>query len=280
MSVVVFLRDRFVVPEEAKVSLFDRGYLYGDAVFETLRSYGGRTFRLFAHLERLEAAARRLGIAPPRDVDAIVRQALDRFGDGDASVRITLSRGEGAPGITIRGDERPTFSVVVRTFAPRPPDAPGIASGFATTRKIPRQCLPSELKTANYLSSVLARRELDARGMSEGAQLSIDDRVVSGTASNVFFVDAHGVLVTPDAASGCREGVTREALLELAGGNIETRPVAAHELATAREIFFCNSLVECLPVASFEGRAFAAAPGPITRRLHSALRARISAEGA
>lgn len=282
---VIFLRDRFVPPDEATVSIFDRGYLYGDAVFETLRSYAGRVFRPGAHLDRLGAAAARLGIALPLERDALeraLRDTIARFGSEDATVRVTLSRGEGTGGIATTGDERPTLSIVARPLEPYPAVAyaRGIASGFAETRKVPPQCLPSELKTANYLSSILARRELDARGMTEGVQLAVDGAVVSGTVSNVFFVAA-GRLVTPDVASGCRAGVTREVLLEIAGQLAifaETRRVEARELAVADEIFFANTLMECLPVASFEGRALAA-PGPRTRALHDALRARISDEG-
>ena len=274
---VVFLNGRFLEDAAgAAVSLFDRGYLLGDGLFETLRAYGGRVFRGALHLDRLASGARRLEIPlphEPSEIHRLVHEAVAHVGADDVYVRVTLSRGEGGPGVAIRGDERPTFSIVARPSAPYPPDAyeRGIASGVAETRRIPPACLPPELKTT-YLPNVLARRELDRRGLLEGVMLSVDGRVVSGTVSNVFVVRGRE-LWTPHPGSGCRPGVTREAVLELAPSldlAVVERDLTVDDVRSADELFFTNTAMECLGAARFEDRAYG--PGrKVTRRLHDAL---------
>lgn len=286
-SATIFLNDRFVAPDEAKVSIFDRGYLFGDAVFETLRSYGGMLFRPGSHLERLLAGAASLGIALPmaeEELRARLLETVVRFGSQDANVRVTLSRGIGGAGIALAsaGAGVPTLSIIARPLERYGEDAytRGIAAGTARARKIPDACLPSGIKTANYLSNVLARRELEQKHMIEGVQLSVGGRIVSGTVSNVFMV-VGGRLVTPDVASGCRAGVTREAILGIArrvGVGCDERPVEAEELSSSAELFFANTIMECLPVANFDGRPLPGAPGPVTRALHVELRRLVEAE--
>lgn len=274
---VVFLNGRFLEDAGgAVVSLFDRGYLLGDGLFETLRAYGGRVFRGARHVERLAAGARRLEIALPHgsaEIDRLVHEAAARVGTDDVYVRVTLSRGEGGPGVAIRGDEHPTFSIVARPSVPYPRDAyeRGIASGVAETRRIPAACLPPELKTT-YLPNVLARRELDRRGILEGVMLSVDGLVVSGTVSNVFVVRGRE-LWTPHPRSGCRPGVTREAVFELAPSldlTVVERDLTVDDLRTADELFFTNTAMECLGASRFEDRAYGAERA-VTRRVQDAL---------
>jgi branched-chain amino acid aminotransferase len=251
MPVAVYLRDRFVSPEEAVVSIFDRGYLLGDAVFETLRVSEARVFRLDRHVDRLEAAAAALEIPAPLaapELASVVREAVSRSEMREAYVRITLSRGAGVPGIAFTGSEVPTLSVVVRE-APVVPES--VPSGIAETRRVPAACLPT-FKTGSYLSNVLARRDLARRGLGEGVMLALDGAVVSGTASNVYVVK-HGRVMTPIVSSGCRPGVVREALLESALG-IEETALDVEALASADEIFFTSCQVGVLAASSFEGR--------------------------
>lgn len=251
MPLAVFLGDRFLSsPEEASVSLFDRGYMLGDAIFETLRAEDGRVFRLDRHLSRLEEGARALEIAmPAHDLASIVDEAVRRAAAPRAYVRITLSRGMGAGGVAITGAEKPTLSVIAREATPAPDK---VASGIAATRRVPPACLPPALKTGNYLPNVLARRELARRGLGEGVMLSVDGAVVSGTTSNVFVVKGDRI-ATPRLESGCRPGVVREALLELDLG-IEEAALDVAALHAADEIFFTSTQVGVLAATSFEGR--------------------------
>jgi branched-chain amino acid aminotransferase len=276
---LVWIGGRFVAPAEARVSLFDRGYLVGDSVFATLRAHGGRPFRLDAHLESLARGAEALGIALAPAGAALadrVRETLARSGLAEAAIRITLSRGEGPGGIATAACTAPTLSVAVRPFVPYPAEAyeSGIASGLVTTRRIPPECLDPALKTGAYLPNVLARRELEARGMIEGIMRSVAGAPLSGTVSNLFLV-VGGRLLTPSVESGCRPGITRGALLELAGPlgiAAEMRALNMADLDAAEEIFFSNALMEVLPVASLEGRPLAGSAGPVTRTLADALK--------
>lgn len=281
MSTVIFLEDRFLSSkEEAKVSLFDRGYLFGDSVFETLRAYGGRVAHLGAHLGKLERAGRVTGIALPLAGEALARrvqEAVDRCAESSAYVRVTVSRGEGGEGIGTRSADRPVLSIIARAFEgyPQSAYARGVDTVTLAHRKVPAACLDPDLKTGNYLPNILGRREIEARGMLEGLVLSVEGEIVSGTVSNVFFVEGDRLL-TPHLASGCRAGVTRARLLELAS-NVGLAPaeraLRPEDVARADEAFFANTLMECLPVRSLDGRALgSASEGAWTRRLLAAYR--------
>lgn len=276
---VIFLGDRFVSPEEARVSLNERGYLFGDSAFETLRGYAGFVFRLERHLERLAHSARVLALPLPLPVNEMaerVREAVARSPHPDTYIRVTLSRGEGGAGISTRGFERPTFSIVVKPLRPYPAEAyaQGIRTQVVGPRKVPPECLDPTIKSGgSYLPSIIARQELDRQGMVEGVQLAVAGHVVSGLVSNLFVISGQRLL-TPDLASGCLPGITREALLQVAPAvgltPVETR-LSVDTLFQADELFFANSLMECLPVRQLEQHLFEPAPGPFTRKLHAAL---------
>jgi branched-chain amino acid aminotransferase len=275
---VIFLGDRFLeTAEAARVSLFDRGYLLGDSVFETLRAYHAVAFRLRAHLGRLKHSAEVVGIRIPRkseEIAKVVQEGLRRSGLTDAYVRVTVSRGEGPGGIGTAGYNQPLLSVLVRPLHPYPPEAylHGIRSRVVQVRKVPGACLDPTIKCGNYLPNILARRELEAKGMIEGVQLSIDGKVTGGTVSNVFLVNGSR-LRTPDLASGILPGITRRALIEVAptaGLEVVEEQIDVADLYQAEELFFANTLMECLPVGEIDGRQLAPAPGPRTRALQAA----------
>ncbi|SET96722.1 branched chain amino acid aminotransferase apoenzyme [Stigmatella erecta] len=276
---VVFFNGRFVPDTEAQVSVHERGYLFGDAAFETLRGYGGHVFRLGRHLERLAHSARVLGLKLPGSLEVLagqVREAVARSAQADCAIRVTLSRGEGGAGISTKGFEHPVFSITVKPLRAYPEEAyaKGIRTRVVGPRKVPAECLDPTIKSGGaYLPSIIARQELDRVGMVEGVQLAVAGHVVSGLVSNVFAVSGTRLL-TPDVASGCLPGITREALLQLAPSvglePTETRlPLEA--LLQADELFFSNSLMECLPVQQLDEHSFPTAPGPFTRKLRAAL---------
>jgi branched-chain amino acid aminotransferase len=284
MRPLVFLKDRFLSPsEDARVSLFDRGYLLGDAIFETLRAYDGAAFAVDAHLDRLEHAAEGTGIRPPHDrasLAALIAEAIHRSGLASAYVRITVSRGEvGSYGLGTLAADAPVLSIVVRDLGGYPDHAyeDGIDTQIVRARKVPAACIDPTMKTGSYMPNVLARREIDGAGMLEGVQLSVDGLVVSGTVSNLFLVAA-GQLRTPDEASGCRLGVTRAVLLDLAralGIPTQVGPITVEDLGQADEAFFANTLMECLPIRRIAPHArplASAAPSSMTKRLLTAYR--------
>lgn len=281
MTLTVYLGDGFVEsPNEARVSIFDRGYLFGDSIFETLRTYDGHVFALDAHLDRLEHASAVTGIVPKQHRAAIaelVRVAIERSGFASAYVRVTVSRGEGGAGLGTQGCNHPVLSIIVKEHVGYPAEAyeKGIESIVLKTRKVPAECLDPAMKTGNYLPNVMAKRELERARLIEGVMLSTTGVVVSGTVSNVFLVRGRQ-LRTPNEASGCRPGVTREIILELGsrlGLEVVSDTIQLDDLHTADEIFFVNTLMECLPVRKmFDHELRSAEPTSWTRKMQGAYR--------
>ena len=261
---------------EARVSLFDHGLLYGDGFFETLRVYDERFFRLGAHLQRLSEAAARTELSLPwteQQLADAIRETVAANGVQDGAVRLTVTRGAGPPLPDPSLCDEPTFFVTVRPSAP-PDDAAferGVTACFAGPH--PQLAIPG-IKSLCYWPFQRARQEARRRGFDEGL-LTRSEFVVEASASNIF-IAAEGALATPDLASGCLPGVTREAVLELARRlDIPCRETAASTgaLSTWEEVFLTNSQVEIMPVVRVEALAIGnGAPGPLTRRLRVAYR--------
>jgi branched-chain amino acid aminotransferase len=283
MGEVIHLDGRFLSSRsEARVSMFDRGYLLGDSVFETIRAYRGRAFLLDRHLARLEHSAAVLGLNAGgllASIPAIVAEALERSELSDAVLRVSISRGEGPRGIGADGYDHPVLAVTVQAFQPYPAEGyqRGIATRQLSARRIPPECFDPSIKSALYLPAILARRELSTSGLIEGIQRTVDGQLASGLVSNLFLVRG-GALITPSLASGCLPGITRQLVLELAKAlalPAQERRIEPEELLHADEAFFTNTLMECLPIGEVDGRTLPAAPGAITRRVHQALLARV-----
>ena len=281
MSSTVMIDGRIVPPEQAVVSVFDRGFLYGDSVFESLRSYQGKLFALAAHLERLQRSAERVFIPLPVSLEALrveVLEAVQAQGSAESYVRITLTRGVGrALGLDPELAEKPLRVVLVTplsapsaqlyergiaaiTFrAERPSDAPGVA----------------DAKIGNYLLAVLAMRAARAQGAAEALLEDAHGCILEGSTSNVFAV-FRGTLVTPPQSAAILPGITRARVLELARGTlpVEERVLPKTELAQADEVFITSSIRELVPVVSIDGQAVGpGAPGPITLELLARFRA-------
>lgn len=279
LGAVIYLGDRFLQPEDATVSILDRGYLLGDGVFATMRAYGGACFRPEAHLATLARGAALFGIALPKSAERIAAlsdEAAARTGAADAYVRVTLSRG--APGAA------PTLSVFARPMTDAPTEADyarGVVAVTVGPRRVPPACIDPTIKSTSYAAQVLARREAEERGAAEGIQLALDGSLACGTMANLFVIEG-GELLTPSAASGCRAGVTRAAVLELAprlGLTPREARLAPEVLDRADEAFFTNTRVECLPIASVDGRRVGRGEGfERTRAIRAAFSALVRAE--
>lgn len=280
MREVVQIAGRYAASRaEAQVSLFDRGYLLGDAVFETFRAYRGRPFQLERHLARLAQSAGLLGLVLPTSLEQLsadVSAALARGALSEATVRVTLSRGEGPRGIGPGGYGTPVLSIVAAPHVPLPDWAydEGIHARVVGPRRIPPACLDPRLKAAHYLPQIVARRELTGARELEGVMLTVDGAVCSGLVSNIFVAHA-GLILTPPLSSGCLPGVTRELVLERAasvGLEVREGSLSPEALDQADEVLFTSSLVECLPVARLGARRLPGARGPITQALSALLR--------
>ncbi len=272
-DLVLLLNDRLVSARSATISALDRGFVYGDGLFETVRSYAGAPFGLPQHLRRLARSARvfRIPFEPSPDYWLPrVRRCL-RANDlltTDAAVRLTVSRGAGF-GIVPPKRLRPTVMMLATPVDPRVPRAQacGVSICFFPFRLV-TATLPSH-KTLHYLPAVLGKMIARRRGAWEAVYLGADDTVLEGTTSNVFAVEG-GRLVTPPL-HGILPGVTRHVLTTLAkraGVPLVERPLTRRELLGADEVLLTASTIEVLPVVRVERTSIGdGTPGPVTRTL-------------
>jgi branched-chain amino acid aminotransferase len=270
---VVYLNGRLVRAAEARVSVFDRGFLYGDGVFETVRAYGGRLFMAEAHFERLRRSAAYAGIALPFDDEGFTRMLLQALGrQRDALVRVTVTRGEGPPVPNPAGAGPPTVLAVARP-------APDVAfeQGIALATG-PWVVADGGAKTLSYLGSVVALAEARRRGADEAVRLNPAGEVAEGSVSNLFGVWS-GTLSTPPPEAGILAGVTRAVVLDLARRaalDVAECTIRPEALAAADELFVTSTGWEVMPVTRLDGVPVGGGkPGPVTARLAAWFRAAV-----
>lgn len=294
MTAVVNLDGVLVPPERARVSVFDRGFLYGDSVYEVIRTYGGRPFEEEAHLARLRHSADRIGLVPKWDAArtaAEIASTLEaaRGGDvpdpaaapwnaGERYVRVVMTRGAGEIGLDPALAVDPVALVIVQPVAGPPAAAyrDGVATAIVGVRRAAPDAVDPSAKTGAHLPNVLAVGEARAAGAHEALLLDAAGFVTEGSSSNVFAVTGR-ILRTPPLAAGILEGVTRGVVLRLARGlglDAEEVPLRPEDLEGADEVFITSTIREIVPVIRLgERRVGAGRPGPLTRRLHGAFRA-------
>lgn len=266
--------------EQARVSVLDNGFTFGDAVYETLRTYGGRPFHLDRHLERLRRSAQRLAIAIPagddalaRDLDALLRQA----GNSESYIRMIVSRGVGDISYHFDRVAGPTVVLVVKPLAPIPPQhyVDGVPVILSSVRRNDPRALDPAMKSCNLINNILAVQEAQAKGAFEPIMLNSMGEIAESASANVFMVAA-GVLLTPPLDAGILPGVTRRVVIDLAAGlgiPLNEEPIAVKDLLAADEAFITSTLKEVMPIATIDGRPVGAGrPGPVTRRLLRAIR--------
>jgi branched-chain amino acid aminotransferase len=272
---------RPMAAESATVSVFDRGFLYGDSVFEALRTYGGRPFALDRHLARLAESAARVFIELPVSIEQIGREvasAIVGAGNAESYVRLTVTRGVGeSMGLDPGLSRHPLRVVIVTPLKSPPPDTYLDGVGVVTYRtdRVTDHSSASGAKVGNYLMAVLANRAARAAGAAEALIVDGRDRVVEGATSNVFAV-LDGVLVTPPESDGILLGITRETVLAVAdelGLPVRLASLPLSDLERASEVLVSSSIRELVPVVSIDGkRVGAGKPGPLAQRLLAAFR--------
>ncbi len=277
MEKLVYLNGSLVPESEAKVSVFDRGFLYGDGLFETMRAYSGKIFRLERHLRRLFRSAGMISLTLPRgekEIGAAVYRTLQANELKEAYLRLTVSRGQGGRGLDI-ADSRGVLMVIVSKPLPLYPRSryeEGIKAVVVKERRNESSTL-SRIKSLNYLPGILAGLEARDKGAGEGLMLNSRGYLAEGTVSNIFLI-SDGEVVTPSLESGILPGITREAVLELAprqGLKIAEKEIELTELKEAEEAFLTNSLREVVPLTRVEGQPIGKGkPGKITQRIAGA----------
>jgi branched-chain amino acid aminotransferase len=280
----VAMIDGVVLPlEDASVSVLDRGFLYGDSVFETIRTYGGVPFALGEHLERLERSAALVFIDLPVSRAVIadeVERAVRAAGNDESYIRVMFTRGKGELGLDPALAEGPLRVIIVTPLA-APPAAlyeSGIKAHLFRLRRPSDGTAAAGAKLGNYLGSVLAMRAARAVGAKEALVVDGEERVIEGATSNVFFLSGSR-LVTPPLDAGILPGITRGVLLELAsegGFEIELAAPLVTELPAFEEMFVSSSIRELLAVVDVDGTPVGnGAVGPGFRRLLAAFRSRV-----
>jgi branched-chain amino acid aminotransferase len=268
-----------VVPaEEARVSVLDNGFAFGDSVYEVLRTYDGLPFEPGRHFRRLRASAARLGFSiPASDADLLAQVGglLARVERGESYIRIIVSRGLGDCSYSFDRVQGPTVVMIQKPLPPYPAshyqDGIGIAA-VGVRRNHPRALDPA-IKSSNLLNNILAVREAQSRGAEEPVLLNQEGFLAEGASTNVFLVRG-GMIFTPPLSAGILAGITREVVLELLPGlgiPFGERPLHLDELVSADEAFLTSTTREVVPVRQVDGAPVGSGrPGPLTRRVMEA----------
>ncbi len=279
-SGAIVIDGELVAAHDAVVSVFDRGFLYGDSVFETLRTYGGRLFHRDAHIERLFRSCERILIQPAVDAATIVTemaQAQAALGLPEAVVRVVITRGTGPLGLDVRRAREPLRVVMALPLSPPSPEvyANGISAGLSHGARATDGTAAAGAKYSNYLSSVLALQKAHEQGQGEAIAVGMHGEILEGTTSNLFVIK-DGVLHTPPLQSGILEGITRRVVLELARTlSIRTRVglLFPSDVYRADEAFITGTVRELVAVTRVDDVAIGSGkPGAITQRLLTTFR--------
>jgi len=276
MELLVWLNGELLPQRQAKISVYDHGFLYGDGIFETLRAYQGKVFRLEDHLERLYKSAKAIFLEmpwQPRELGEAIQKTIEANQVQEGYIRISISRGEGPLGLDPKVCPRPTVVIMAKEIAPYPAEyrEKGVAIAIVSIRRNHPEALSPQIKSMNFLNNILAKVEASQKGAFEGIMLNQEGYLTEGTVSNLFLVQ-DGKLVTPPASAGVLIGITRQVVIEAAQKlkiPFEEANLTRYDLYNAEEAFLTNSSLEVMPVTKVDSRDIAAngLPGPLTQKL-------------
>ena len=258
MEKTIYIDGKLLDLEFAQISVQDHGLLYGNNLFETMRCYAGKVFRLDRHIARLWESAAFLGWPDLPDTEemlAAVKTTIVANSLKNAAIRLTVTSGKGALRPDMSSCRKPSMFIFANDLVALPEEeySKGWKLGSVMLRRNQYSSL-CKVKSANYLDNILARREAAAQGANEALLLNTAGMVAEGSISNIFIVQ-DGVLATPDIASGLLPGVTRQAVIDIAGQTgleVMERQISLSELKQADEVFITNSLLEIMPVTEFD----------------------------
>ncbi|AMM98115.1 MULTISPECIES: branched-chain-amino-acid transaminase [Bacillus] len=283
----IFLNDELVKKEDAKISVYDHGFLYGDGVFEGIRVYNGNIFRMKEHLDRLYDSARSIMLNIPYSLEELTEKMIhtvERNGLKDAYIRLVVSRGAGDLGLDPNNCGRANTVIIVEPLAifPKHLYETGIDIVTVPTRRNRPDVLSPKVKSLNYLNNILVRIEAHMAGVSEALMLNDQGYVAEGSADNVF-IYKKGKLYTPPGYIGALEGITRNAIMEIAedlGYEVKEEPFTRHDVYTAEEVFLTGTAAEVIAVVKVDGRTIGEGkPGIHTNKLLEQFRKRVVEEG-
>lgn len=262
MSLKIYIDGAFVAQNEAKISVFDHGFLYGDGVFEGIRAYNGRVLKLHEHIDRLYDSAKAIMLDIGVSKDEMVKIVLESLRVNnlkDSYIRLVISRGMGDLGLDPRKCPKPSIICIAAHIAVYPPELyeRGLEIVTATVRRNIPEALNPRIKSLNYLNNILAKIEANRQGAPEAIMLNQDGFVAECTADNIFIIK-NGRITTPPAYMGALGGITKDTVVEIAktlGKTVEENVFTRYEVYTADEMFLTGTGAEVIPVTSVDGRS-------------------------
>jgi branched-chain amino acid aminotransferase len=268
-TLYAYVNGKYVSKDEASISIYDHGFLYGDGVYEAIRAYDGLVFKLREHVDRLYESAKSIKIEIPLSREAMCSLVVDVLRKNQLTnsyIRIVVSRGRGKMGVDPRNCSKPTVVLMVE---PREPlfgeNVKGISAIISSMRRTPSWSLDPRIKTLNYLNNIMAKIEAIEAGVEEAIMLNEQGHVAETSTENIFVVK-NGVVATPHPSQGVLKGITRDAIISVAkelGYPMEERTITTHELYNADEVFVTGTAAEVVPIVQITGRRIGEGkPGP------------------
>jgi len=283
---IIYIGGQYLPEEDAKISVFDHGFLYGDGVFEGIRAYGGRIFRLQEHLDRLYDSAKTIDLEVPITKDEfaeVIKETIRRNKLTDCYIRPIVSRGVGDLGLDPRKCEKANVIVIAKPWGAMYGDLyeKGLRAVTVAVRRNPAEALPPNVKSLNYLNNILAKIEANYKGGDEAIFFDTNGYISEGSGDNLYIVK-NGEILTPYTLNNLR-GVTRMVVLEIAaslGITVKEQNLGFFDLYSADEVICTGTAAEVGPITWIDGRVIGTGkPGPVTKQLISAFRAVTEKEG-
>ena len=286
MELLIYFNGKFVPKNEARTSIYDHGFLYGDGVFEGIRAYNGRVFRLDEHLDRMYDSAKAIDLTVPiskEEMKKAIIETLKKNRLKDAYIRPIVTRGDGDLGLDPRKCPKPNIFIITQEWGAMYGDLyeKGLTAVTVGIRRNAPEALPPNIKSLNYLNNILAKIEANVKGGDEAIMMDVHGNVSEGSGDNIFVVKKHRIL-TPPAMNNLR-GITRAAAMELAikdGIEVIETNLGLFDIYTADEVFVTGTAAEIAPVTKVDGRLIDdGKPGKITRKLMAAFKEMTKTEG-
>ena len=280
---ICWIDGEFVSPQNAKISVFDHGLLYGDGVFEGIRFYFGNAFRLPQHLKRLTESAAAIDLSIPltlKAIESVILEGIKQFTKPEGYIRLIITRGVGSLGLSPSHCKAASIIVIFDDISVNEQSAHGISCTVSSIQSMNPGALDPRIKSLNYLNHVLAKAEAHRRGFSEAIMLNQTGHVAEASAENIFFV-IDNEIHTPKIEDGGLEGITRHVIIELAklsGYAIRERSIDVQELPMATECFLSGTGAELVSVYKIDDQTILHTPGPVFQSLQQAFMSTIRKE--
>ncbi|OBR67324.1 branched-chain amino acid aminotransferase [Paenibacillus oryzae] len=283
----IYLNGEYVTKEDAKVSVYDHGFLYGDGIFEGIRIYGGNIFKCKEHLDRLYDSAKSIMLDIPLTQDEMQEalvETISRNEMRDGYIRLIVSRGPGNLGLDPKRCPAAWVIIIVEQLAIYSEEAykNGLVSVSVSQRRNIPDALNPKIKSLNYLNNILVKIQANLAGVGEAIMLNSQGYVAEGSSDNIFIIKK-GVVYTPPCYVGALEGITRAAIMELCaklGYTLKEEPFTLHDVYVADEVFFTGTAAEVIAVREVDGRKIGSGQaGPITTRLLQEFRSIVTVDG-